>query len=809
MGTREESSSARRSTPHLGDYLALLRRHPWVLATVFLLVFGLLVTRALLANPVYRSAALLQIEDEGTGGLLGELQGLGGGSSAEAEMQIMRSHSVAREAATRLEPNDFLAEENAYRPFEVLVRRLRGIENTPRVRVRTTALTDGTIPETWEFRFDDAGALHVGKWLAQGLLSGGSDFVHEEVAGFQPGAPFEAHGRGFTLEFDGDVRGRCYRLALRSPRDQALWIQERVRVSEVGRMTGVVRLGFEANAPRLAQSVADALASSYLDLKRTHRREQAQAALGFLREETQRVQEALRDSEEQLDRYRVEADAVVLSKRAEWLVAKISDLELQRVEQELRVKELERLEEGLAGGADPASILLPGAAPDPLVAALAEQLTQLELELDGLVEEGVLGEHPQRKRVESGIRLTRERLVSAVRGTLGRALEQARSQMRSIDETIASYEGEARSLPETERRITELTRTVRANLQIHTFLVEKEQEAQIALISTLASARLIDRPLVPHERASPLLYFQGIVALTLAAAAAILAVLFLAYMDRSVRTGTSLSDATGAPLFATVPAYHSLPRAQRRGLRKGGLVARDRPHSIIAEAYRALRTNLRFAGLDRRVKTIAITSTVPGEGKSLTTCNLAVACAKVGDRVLLIDADLRRPTTHNLFAAEPAPGLADALEDRCDWRDAVRDTGIEGLSVLHSGSPAANPAGLLNSGRLEEIVRDVRDTYDWVLVDVPPVLAVAEAASFLPNLDAVLLLARYGRCTPEMVADAAAQIRRLGANLAGSILNAVDLRRADRKGYGAYGYYGEYAVPAPARESEPVAAKDG
>ena len=211
MGTREENPSARRSTPHLGDYLVLLRRHPWVLATVFLLVFGLLVARALLANPVYRSAALLQIEDERAGGLLGELQGLGGGSSAEAEMQIMRSHSVAREAATRLEPNDFLAEENAYRPFEVLVRRLRGLENAPRVRVRTTALTDGTIPETWEFRFDDAGALHVGKWLAQGLLSGGSDFVHEEIAGFRSGAPFEAHGRGFTLEVDGDVRGRWTR----------------------------------------------------------------------------------------------------------------------------------------------------------------------------------------------------------------------------------------------------------------------------------------------------------------------------------------------------------------------------------------------------------------------------------------------------------------------------------------------------------------------------------------------------------------------------------------------------------------------
>jgi capsular exopolysaccharide synthesis family protein len=214
----------------------------------------------------------------------------------------------------------------------------------------------------------------------------------------------------------------------------------------------------------------------------------------------------------------------------------------------------------------------------------------------------------------------------------------------------------------------------------------------------------------------------------------------------------------------------------------------------MAETYRSLRANLRFASIDRPVRSLAVTSSLEQEGKTVTTCNLAVVLAQAGSRVVVVDADMRRPSAHTVLGARLAPGLVDVLSGAAAWKGVVQPVaGLEALHLLAAGRTPPNPGALLDSAAFRTLLTDLTTAYDYVLFDVPPVLAVADAAAFFRRLDAVVLLARYRRGTAEVVASARQQIERMGGNVVGVIFNAFDARKAARRGYGYYGYYGDYA----------------
>ena len=158
------------------------------------------------------------------------------------------------------------------------------------------------------------------------------------------------------------------------------------------------------------------------------------------------------------------------------------------------------------------------------------------------------------------------------------------------------------------------------------------------------------------------------------------------------------------------------------GDRASRLIANEDSSSFVAEAYRALRTNIRFATHDSKAPCFAVTSSIPGEGKSLTCSNLAVSIAETGSRVLLVDADLRRPTVHRVFGLDRDEGLSQVLAGSLHWRDSVQSTKVKGLSVLSGGRIPPNPAELLGSNRMVNFLEEVRTHYDLVIVDTPPIL---------------------------------------------------------------------------------------
>ena len=224
---------------------------------------------------------------------------------------------------------------------------------------------------------------------------------------------------------------------------------------------------------------------------------------------------------------------------------------------------------------------------------------------------------------------------------------------------------------------------------------------------------------------------------------------------------------------------------------KAGLIAHLEPKSAAAEAYRTLRTNIQFASPDKPVHTILATSTSPDDGKSTTIANLAITFASSGSRTVLVDADLRRPQLHRLFDLPNDFGLttlvsemARAAEGDESVRLPLQTTSIPDLMVLTSGPVPPNPAEILSSQRMAELLARLRGSADYVLIDTPPIIAVTDAAVLASRVDGVLLVVNAGKTRRDLAIKARDMLKQVNANLLGVVLNNAQLDKS------AYAYYG-------------------
>lgn len=218
------------------------------------------------------------------------------------------------------------------------------------------------------------------------------------------------------------------------------------------------------------------------------------------------------------------------------------------------------------------------------------------------------------------------------------------------------------------------------------------------------------------------------------------------------------------------------------------IITHNDPTAAASEAFRVLRTNLQFMGLDKPLKSLLVTSATPGEGKTTTIVNLAVAFAQTGARVCLVDADLRRPMVAKTLGVTNWSGLTTLLVNKDRTESYLQDTAIPGLTVLTSGPIPPNPAEILGSNRMSKLLEDLEAQFDMVLVDTPPVLAVTDAAVLAPKVNGVVLVVRAGQVARQQALRAKEALEAVKANVLGAVLGAV--QPEGREGYYYYYYYG-------------------
>ena len=249
-------------------------------------------------------------------------------------------------------------------------------------------------------------------------------------------------------------------------------------------------------------------------------------------------------------------------------------------------------------------------------------------------------------------------------------------------------------------------------------------------------------------------------------------------MDTTIRSPEALTTAAEAPMLGAIP-YDS--RAA-----KDPLITQGSAQSTRAEAMRQLRTNLQFVNVDRPLRSVVVSSALSGEGKSTTACNLAIAFAEAGKRVIVVDADLRRPKIAEYLGLEGAAGLTNVLAGQTHIRDVVQPWGNSGLWVLPSGSVPPNPSELLGSGNMADLLTALTGAFDVIIIDTPPLLPVTDAAVMATVADGCLLVSRHAKTTVAQAGAAAAALIAVGAKLHGCILNMIPAKRTSQYAYYTY-----------------------
>lgn len=222
-------------------------------------------------------------------------------------------------------------------------------------------------------------------------------------------------------------------------------------------------------------------------------------------------------------------------------------------------------------------------------------------------------------------------------------------------------------------------------------------------------------------------------------------------------------------------------------MQKADLITIKDPKAPISEAYRTLRTNIQFSSFDKKIQTIMLTSSGPGEGKSTTASNLAVVMAESGANTIIIDCDQRKPRLHKVFLTSNQTGLSDVLAGKEKFEDAVKDVGVPNLTLLTSGTRPPNPAELMASRKMGKFIEELKERFEYIIIDTPPVIAVTDAQLLSRYADGCLLVLASSQVDRDAAMKAKQLLEKVNANILGTVLNKLEVKE---KGY--YGYYYYY-----------------
>ena len=385
--------------------------------------------------------------------------------------------------------------------------------------------------------------------------------------------------------------------------------------------------------------------------------------------------------------------------------------------------------------------------------------------------------------------LVSDRLARSVAGTPDIALTssqiQGRVTARAIPDTVLLEATVVDSDPARSERIAN-------SLATHFATLVQTLETPIAAAKPAVKVEVVAGPLLNPLPVSPRplrnLALAGLLGLLVGIAGAVLREM----LDVTIKTAETLRTVSGAPVLAVVPFDADAKNFP--------LVMSDAPYSARAEAFRHLRTNLQFVDVDQPVKAIVVTSSLPDEGKSTTAVNLAIAFAEMGHRVVLIEADLRRPRVADYLGVEGAIGLSNVLAGQVSVDDVLQPWGQYNLQVLPSGFVPPNPSELLGSRNMAALLVHLRTEFDVILIDTPPLLPVTDAAVVATHADGAVLVTRSGKIAQARVRSALASLRAVDARVLGCVLNRQRIK-GEEYSYNTY-YRDEPTRPTSPRPRE-------
>ncbi|RUR79685.1 hypothetical protein PCC6912_32210 [Chlorogloeopsis fritschii PCC 6912] len=582
--------------------------------------------------------------------------------------------------------------------------------------------------------------------------------------------------------------------------------------------TDILEISYADTNPRMAASIVNTLMKIYIENDIDINRAQTRSARSFIAQQLPLSKAALQAAEKKLQDFKQQYKVLDLKSEATSSVTILTDLEKQVAEtiselasQTAKMKSIKQLfgvnsqEAVVAGFASesPSTSLVLGQLKEtqqkiemarlrltdnhPTVINLKEQETVLKQELKRHIEQSFIGEAGRlnkSKDSESIVQLKPQGLQQGLLTNYASAEAERLSlqvRLKALAEMIQSYRQRADTIPQLELQQRQLEREISATESSYQTLLARYQELQVAENLQVSNARVITPALIPTVPIKSRQYInllQGFIGgILLGVATAFI----LEKMDKTIKTPESARELLGYNLLGYIPPFtNNSPIPE--------VVVKNKPDSPVSEAFRILQTNLRFFNSKQHIKVIVVSSAVPQEGKSTIAANLAFSISQIGRKVLLVDADFRRPSQDKIWNIMNHAGLTNVIKSQLDLDNAMTKV-TSNLQVITAGEQTNNPSALINSTQMAVFIAQVAQKYDFVIIDSPPFTVAADATILGKLANGILLVVRPGVVDADSASLAKELLEKAGQNVLGIAVNGVVDKQ---KYYGDY-HYGNYA----------------
>ncbi|MFQ5899946.1 MAG: GumC family protein [Thermodesulfobacteriota bacterium] len=592
-------------------------------------------------------------------------------------------------------------------------------------------------------------------------------------------------------------------------------LQSMIKAEQEGE-TNIINMTVTSNLPEEAQKIANTVAEEFREYSILKRNRQVIEARKFIERQLTLVEERLKEADEALNRFREEKGVVSITEEQRNLLGRYSDLEAKKDKVETEIKEIKaeitligkekvlpgRIIEGFVTGDE-----------SRLIFRLNARLSDLLLERENLLI-NYLPAHPKIEEMDNQIANVREEMRKELLSKLG-ALGR---EISIIEDRLKELRGQVALIPETALELSRLKREVQIDEDLFSLLKSKYQEALIKeseSIEEVSIVRYALRPAVPQNPSNTLINI--LIGLLIGTVFGLVFAFVWESLDTSIGTIEDVEAYLNLSVLGVVP--HIDISKTKEDLKKSfpdrsddtyeiysTMISHFLPKSIASESYRALRTNMQFLQKDKGIKTIVMTSSSSGEGKTTAVINLGITMAQMGRRVLIVDGDLRNHNLNNYFGVDREPGLSDAILGNIQWEDAVKNItdimlgqlrvedvlatpGLDNVSILTAGTTLTNPSEFLNSSTVEDMIKEMKGNYDYVIFDTPPVLPVADAVILSSRVDGVFIVYQVGRVARSALKRSKLILDNVNARVLGVVLNGLKAEISPDFYHMSYYYY--------------------
>jgi succinoglycan biosynthesis transport protein ExoP len=580
--------------------------------------------------------------------------------------------------------------------------------------------------------------------------------------------------------------------------------------------TRLMEIHYHSTDPQLAASAVNTLAATYVEQNFKTKFESTMQASDWLSKQLVDLQMKVETSQEKLVRYQKEHEILGTDEKQNIITQKLDELnkemtmaESDRMQKEAIYRQTQSNDPVAIAAAIISDTPMGGSgAGSALLDKLRDQQASLRIQVAELSTQfgpsypKVQQLNNQIKEIDHQLELETSKAVDHLKQQYLAALQRETMLRGAFDK----QKQEANKLNESAIEYSLLKRDLDSNRTLYEGLLEKLKEAGVTAGLRSNNFRIINAARVPSAPSEPNIPRNLSFALVLGIISAIGLAFVLENMDNTVRTPEQAQIISGLPSLGMIPLGSKSGRGatgKRLALTPSKevfeTVTQIRPQSQMAESYRALRTSLLLSNLGAPPKVIMVTSARPQEGKTTTSINTAIVLAQKGVRVLLVDADLRRPSVHKTLGMGPRSGLSNVLTGSATIQQTITTSPIlPNLLIMPAGTPPPNPAELLASSNMRDLIMELRQQFDHIVIDTPPTLSVTDAVVLSPRADATILVIRSGQTTKQALRRARDILTQVNAHVAGVLLNAVDLTSPDYYYYYEYqGKYGQYYQEDP------------